>query len=216
MPNYHPEERSFFYGDVMENSDSTAVYKHINEEGEVIYVGITNNIPSRTGVHSRNSYWFEQVERIEIEWCPTREQAFSLEELEIKKHRPKYNVVHNAPVEIEGQPYEGLVRSYDLSYRDVEAILALYATRSHKGASDVLCVTQPTFSIRMKKIQESLGFIISRVDTSVRRRTDNGGKGGVIFTRRGEALVEGCKIISSAHDLAIDKINSAKTRRYLA
>lgn len=48
---------------------------------------------SRTRGHSHAASWFQQVVRIEIEWCISREAALWAESQAIKLEKPKHNVI---------------------------------------------------------------------------------------------------------------------------
>lgn len=76
----------------------TALYRHFDRDGALLYVGISLNSIQRTMQHRQGARWFEQIARIAIEWLPTREAAEAAERAAIKAERPKFNVVHAAGV----------------------------------------------------------------------------------------------------------------------
>ena len=78
--------------------DATAVYTHKSGDGEILYIGISNNPAFRTTQHSIDKHWFKKVKKIEIDWFDTRVEALEIEKSFIKSKRPKYNVIHNRPV----------------------------------------------------------------------------------------------------------------------
>ena len=77
------------------------VYKHLNKEGEIIYVGKAKNLKNRVGSYfNRNKYENRKtkalVRRIaDIEWIATHSEqdALLLENTLIKKHKPTYNIL---------------------------------------------------------------------------------------------------------------------------
>lgn len=72
-------------------STASAVYKHISHTGEVLYVGCSGCPACRFTVHRSASSWATSVARIEIEWCPSREQALARERDLIHELRPRFN-----------------------------------------------------------------------------------------------------------------------------
>ena len=73
----------------------TAIYKHKNKDGEIIYVGISNNAHNRAARHLSTSEWREEIHSIDVQWMPNRLIA-EIKEIElIKELRPKHNVMHN-------------------------------------------------------------------------------------------------------------------------
>lgn len=76
-------------------TDTTALYRHFNSSGDLLYVGISLSWPARTKAHAQGARWFDQVARIEIENFSTREGALEAERQAIKSEKPQYNVIHN-------------------------------------------------------------------------------------------------------------------------
>jgi predicted GIY-YIG superfamily endonuclease len=68
-----------------------AVYRHFNAAGEILYIGMTANPEERERCHSFCSRWFADVERIELEWFPTRAEAFAAERRAIRAETPPFN-----------------------------------------------------------------------------------------------------------------------------
>jgi hypothetical protein len=66
------------------------LYRHFNEAGELLYVGISLCAIARLEQHKR-SPWFQEIRRVEIEQYPTREQAQFKEAWAIRREKPKYN-----------------------------------------------------------------------------------------------------------------------------
>jgi len=73
----------------------TAIYKHKNKDGKIIYVGIATSAMQRSMQHLNTSDWKEEIATIDVEWVPNRLIA-EVKEIElIKELRPKYNKMHN-------------------------------------------------------------------------------------------------------------------------
>lgn len=69
----------------------TWVYKHFDEEGTVLYVGVSNDPMMRTRSHEKEADWFDDVRSIDVKSYPTREDALEAEANEILSSRPLYN-----------------------------------------------------------------------------------------------------------------------------
>lgn len=75
----------------------TSLYRQYDDEGRLLYVGISLSWPVRFKQHVSKSEWFEQVARIEIERFDTRPAALVAEKKAIKSEKPKFNIIHNKP-----------------------------------------------------------------------------------------------------------------------
>lgn len=73
----------------------TLVYVAHNAAGEVIYVGITDNLFARMVQHSRDSAWWPHMARLTWEEWPDREAALRKESRLIKAWQPPYNKMGN-------------------------------------------------------------------------------------------------------------------------
>jgi excinuclease UvrABC nuclease subunit len=69
----------------------TALYRHFDAAGQLLYVGISLNSIQRTAAH-RSKDWFELIARIEIIWLPTRAHALAAEAIAIARENPLWNV----------------------------------------------------------------------------------------------------------------------------
>lgn len=76
--------------------EPTALYRHFDAVGRLLYVGISSNTLLRTDEHGRQAKWFHEVSNIKIESFPTRKAAIEVEKRVIKEERPKYNILHNS------------------------------------------------------------------------------------------------------------------------
>ena len=73
----------------------TALYKHKNADGHIIYVGVAKNIGARSAQHLGNSEWQAEITSIDVEWYANSLLAELMEIKLIKSLRPKYNRAHN-------------------------------------------------------------------------------------------------------------------------
>lgn len=77
------------------SAGATALYRFYDAVGQLLYVGITNNIPRRLGQHSDTKAWFHDTTNITVEHHATRTIALAAEKSAIQVEHPKYNLVHN-------------------------------------------------------------------------------------------------------------------------
>jgi excinuclease UvrABC nuclease subunit len=75
----------------------TALYRHFDHEGRLLYVGISLNAVMRTKQHHTNAPWFQEITRIELTWFGSRSSAELAEERAIKTEKPLYNISFNQP-----------------------------------------------------------------------------------------------------------------------
>lgn len=73
-------------------TDRTALYRFFNEGGQLLYVGITDNVLRRWMEHSREKPWWFDLSHVTVQWHETREDALVAERVAIKTEDPLYNV----------------------------------------------------------------------------------------------------------------------------
>jgi S-DNA-T family DNA segregation ATPase FtsK/SpoIIIE len=72
----------------------TALYRHFDAEGRLLYVGITNNYRRRSGEHEDSKPWWRLVASTTVERFPTRKEAEAAEKAAIKTEWPEKNDLH--------------------------------------------------------------------------------------------------------------------------
>jgi len=95
-------------------TDKTALYRHFDANGELLYVGISLSAIQRLSQHKTASPWFKEISRVEIEWHPTRKEALAVEKLAIVTENPKHNSV-GCLTTIESR--EERIRAIEAGYR---------------------------------------------------------------------------------------------------
>lgn len=108
------QERSFLVEAITAKKAAakTALYRHYNEQGQLLYVGISLQILSRTTKHRLNARWYEQITHIDIEWLASRALAEAAERTAIETENPLYNVTYNkAPKHVAKEPQARTLRS---------------------------------------------------------------------------------------------------------
>lgn len=75
---------------------STALYRHFDAAGRLLYVGISLNSIQRTAQHRHGAHWFRDIARIDIEWLPERRAALTAEAQAIATEAPLWNLARPA------------------------------------------------------------------------------------------------------------------------
>jgi len=76
---------------------SERLYRHFDEAGELLYVGVTSRLPRRVREHQQHSPWWEKIARIEVKPYPDRQSVLEAERVAIENEKPKFNKRHNLP-----------------------------------------------------------------------------------------------------------------------
>lgn len=71
------------------------LYRHYDDAGTLLYVGVSLSAVARLCEHKRTAEWFQRLRRVDVEWFPTREASIEAEKKAIKAEKPKFNKQHN-------------------------------------------------------------------------------------------------------------------------
>ena len=82
----------------------TALYRHWDEEGDLLYIGISLSAVARLAQHSQKSHWHNQIANMTVEWFDSRADALNAEREAIQSERPKFNKKHNAANDNQPEP----------------------------------------------------------------------------------------------------------------
>jgi hypothetical protein len=69
----------------------TSLYRHYNATGELLYVGISLSAINRLYEH-KNSVWFADITKVDIEQFETRMLAIDAETIAIRNEKPLFNI----------------------------------------------------------------------------------------------------------------------------
>lgn len=75
----------------------TAVYRFYSSEGQLLYVGISDNPGHRFSQHERTKTWWNEVTGISVEWVESRPSALAVERRAIRVEKPVYNISRPTP-----------------------------------------------------------------------------------------------------------------------
>jgi len=71
----------------------TAVYRHYNADGELLYVGMSANPTRRLSEHNSRSGRRNEVARVDIDWFDSKEAAAAVEAQAVRELKPRDNAV---------------------------------------------------------------------------------------------------------------------------
>jgi len=83
------------------------LYRHYNDSGELLYVGVSLNAIQRLTQHNESSSWADDIAHIDIETFPDKEIALKYEKWAIQHEEPLHNIKHKRK-----SPYPYLAMEY--------------------------------------------------------------------------------------------------------
>jgi excinuclease UvrABC nuclease subunit len=72
----------------------TALYRHFDKSGALLYVGISLDQARRLSQHTKGSRWKNDIADVKIEYFDSRELALEAERAAIMAEAPKHNIVY--------------------------------------------------------------------------------------------------------------------------
>lgn len=69
----------------------TAVYRLLDAQGALLYVGISRRPEHRLRQHAKEKEWWPEVDWARVQWCPIRAQAVLFEQRAIEEESPRFN-----------------------------------------------------------------------------------------------------------------------------
>lgn len=72
----------------------TAVYRIYDAGDRLIYVGQSQRMGMRMRTHRTASWWFGLMDRVDVEYHPTRDAAVAAEQVAIQEEQPSFNSKH--------------------------------------------------------------------------------------------------------------------------
>jgi predicted GIY-YIG superfamily endonuclease len=71
---------------------ATHLYRHFDNNGTLLYVGISLSTLNRLAQHREHAHWFTEIKRVEIERFQSRQEALSAERAAIQREKPLHNL----------------------------------------------------------------------------------------------------------------------------
>lgn len=73
----------------------SAVYRHFDAEGQLLYIGCSTNPGARHQTHRCTSHWALKVATISVQWFENRAAAMEAEAAAISAEAPLHNIQHH-------------------------------------------------------------------------------------------------------------------------
>lgn len=153
----------------MSQVTKTDLYRHFDENGTLLYVGVSLSAMHRLGQHKEHSHWYERIKNVTIEKFETRESALHAETMAIVHEKPEYNIAKKAIAQkirkqIEEEERQKQIEEEEKQKhrKDKELLLRRFVWfnpfYSVRETADILRVSEPT----IKSLIESnrLGAVI--------------------------------------------------------
>ena len=70
----------------------TALYRHFDNDGHLLYVGISLSHVARLVDHRNSAHWYKEIAQVTIQWFETRVDAENAEGKAIAIENPKHNI----------------------------------------------------------------------------------------------------------------------------
>jgi predicted GIY-YIG superfamily endonuclease len=120
----------------------TSLYRHFNNVGELLYVGVSLSALQRLGQHAENSEWFNSIDRVTIEHFDSREEALAAERSAIIQDRPMHNIHHKkAAAEAQRKADDALMATTQAKKDLTARIVCFNPVYSLHGAANALDVS---------------------------------------------------------------------------
>jgi hypothetical protein len=95
------------------------LYRFFDEDGDLMYVGISLDPTSRFRSHRRDKPWWTEVHSITLEHFPDRAAVERAEIEAIRAERPRHNIAHTAEVPAAVKPVWEEVSDDDLHFLSI-------------------------------------------------------------------------------------------------
>jgi hypothetical protein len=77
-------------------SERTALYRHFNAAGDLLYIGISLSAVERLSAHMATSKWAGEIATVKIEYFDNRGLALNAERVAIISEKPIFNIIHSS------------------------------------------------------------------------------------------------------------------------
>lgn len=78
------------------------LYRIYGTEGELLYVGITRNLPARLAQHAREQSWGLEIRDVIARWYPDEASADAAETEAVRAEQPRHNIAKRDHATIAG------------------------------------------------------------------------------------------------------------------
>lgn len=74
------------------SNQRTALYRHYDGGGALLYVGISLSVVARLAQHRDSSRWYDRIAKVTVEWFDNRRDALRAEGNAILIEKPEFNI----------------------------------------------------------------------------------------------------------------------------
>lgn len=132
----------------------TALYRHFDASGALLYVGISDSPASRLRQHLAASPWAGDIASVTLAWFDDRQAALCAETIAIMTEKPLYNRKSLALSFDEAMPTAKLL---------TEIADYLFSTGMSKSVFGMTAIGDPGFVFGLEKGREPRSRVVSRV-----------------------------------------------------
>lgn len=134
------------------------VYTHYSADGEVLYVGLTQNMKARHSEHSKHSAWWPRVARIGVLGPFPRQTASELEKRLTQARQPAHNIHNVRPYQYRTFRGPRFALRKEIWQEECDRL----NLRTVQAVADHLDLPGPTYwRVSADKVQPSTKFITS-------------------------------------------------------
>ena len=150
-------------------TDKTALYRHMDRDGNLLYVGISLKPFQRLEQHQNNSHWAYDIASVSIEYFPSRRDAEIAERKAISEEAPAHNIVHAVVSgEVRRTKSERIVVEHPLPV-DIDKHTLPFATRRGSWGTDpedaiAEATAEPVINKRGATYRISRGAVEAAID----------------------------------------------------
>ena len=74
---------------------NNVLYRLYDQDGQLLYVGITSDVVARMAGHRADKWWWDEVADKRFDYYETRAELEAVERLSIIQEKPLYNIIHH-------------------------------------------------------------------------------------------------------------------------
>jgi len=107
-----------------EITQQTALYRHFDKSGSLLYVGISLDAVQRLSQHSANQPWAGDIASVTIEKFVTRQDAITAERVAIQTECPKHNGTYGESLRLMAAPeFKAIRKRLGLSQMQMATVI---------------------------------------------------------------------------------------------
>lgn len=134
----------------------TALYRHFDAQGQLLYVGISDCLSARDKQHAATAHWHGRVFKTETSWFPDRQAALIAEWEAIRDEGPAYNIRRGPPAFLipkaeKAAPKQLALASFFARRKGQQSVIAVKVGVSPSYISDLLSGRRvPSLDVAMR------------------------------------------------------------------